>query len=175
MREFGTAGGVLAAADTVRLRRCARSQRFDHLMATVAGLMRCVLVERVCERNVLAGRDAVVDYLRSQMAFARRETLRVLYLDAAHRLIADEVASEGTVDSLAFYTREIVIRALEVGAVGLILAHNHPSGSPAATPADIAATDTLGRACAPLGILVLDHFIIAESGSQSLRAAGLLS
>lgn len=144
----------------------------EELVSVVSDLLRSALREKVRGRCVISGRQAVLDYLRVEMAFVRRETLRVLYLDAAHGLIADEVAAEGTIDSLSFYAREIVIRALEVGAVGLILAHNHPSGSPVATSADFAATDALVRACSPLGIAVLDHLVVAEQGTRSLRATG---
>ncbi|QXT34857.1 JAB domain-containing protein [Sphingomonas sanguinis] len=141
----------------------------EELVGAVSDVLRCALAGGVRGRCVLADRVAVLEYLRIEMAFTRRETLRVLYLDAGHRLLLDEVAAEGTVDSLSFYAREIVIRALEVGAVGLVLAHNHPGGSPDASPADLAATDALVRACSPLGIAVLDHLVVAEQGTRSLR------
>lgn len=175
MDEFGSAGAVLGAAGGLRLRRCIGDGRVEEILALVAEFLSCVLGEPLRSRSVLSDREALIHYLRAEMAFCPRESLRILYLDAAHRLLADEVAGHGTVDSLSFYAREIVIRALEVGAVGLVLAHNHPSGSPVATKADVAATDGLIRACAPLGIVVLDHLVIAEHGTCSLRGTGLLA
>ncbi|EZP49960.1 DNA repair protein RadC [Sphingomonas sp. RIT328] len=172
MEEFGSAAAVLGSAGGLRLRRCVGDPGLAEMLTLVADFLRCVLGGRVRGLCVLSGRDAVFDYLRAEMAFCRRETLRVLYLDAAHRLLADEVAAHGTVDSVSFYAREIVVRALELGAVGLVLAHNHPSGSPVATPADVTATDALIRACTPLGIVVLDHLVVAEHGTRSLRETG---
>lgn len=172
LREFGTASALIGSAGGRRLRRCAEDTRLEELVAAVSALLRRVLKTKIVNRCVLSNREAVLDYLRIEMAFSRRETLRVLYLDAGNRLLADEVAAEGTVDSLSFYAREIVIRALEVGAVGLVLAHNHPSGSLTATSADFAATDALIKACSSLGIVILDHLIVGEEGTRSLRSTG---
>lgn len=134
-----------------------------------------VLRERVVERRGLPGRQAVLDYLRAAMAFKSSEQLRVLYLDAALGLIADEVASTGTATTASFQPRTLLARALEVGAASMILAHNHPSGNPAASPADVASTIALALAARPLGIVLHDHLIVASGGYTSMRDSGILS
>ena len=153
------AGGDQAAACTV---------------VAVQTAMVHVLRERMFDRERLPGRQAVLDYLRAEMAFRSSEQLRVLYLDACHGLIADEVASSGTVARAVFHPRLLLARALEIGATAMILAHNHPSGRPAASSADVAATVALEQAARPLGIILHDHLIVASQGYTSMRDSGFL-
>lgn len=108
------------------------------------------------------------------MAFASIEQLRILFLDKKNRLIADEVQQTGTVDHTPVYTREVIKRALEVSATALILVHNHPSGDPAPSAADIRMTREIADAAKPMGIVLHDHIIIGKSSHASLRALKLL-
>ncbi len=108
------------------------------------------------------------------MADLRNEQFRVLYLNARHRLIHDEVHGEGTVTEAPVYPREIVKRALEVGAVYLILAHNHPSSDPTPSRSDIAATRAITEAARAIDVTVIEHVIISASGHTSMRAIGMM-
>lgn len=143
-------------------------------VVTVQATILHVLRERMVERHGLPGRQAVLDYLRAAMAFRSSEQLRVLYLDAGLGLITDEVASTGTATAASFQPRILLTRALEVGAASMILAHNHPSGDPAASRADVDSTIALDLAARPLGIVLHDHLIVASSGYTSMRDSGVL-
>lgn len=126
------------------------------------------------ERPLLASWDALLDWLRADMAPIEVERVRVLYLNSRNMLIRDEVASEGSIDQSAIYVREVVKRALELGASAIILVHNHPSGNPEPSRQDIAITRNIAEAAGKLGIALHDHIIIGGSGHRSLRAMGLL-
>ncbi|MGH6948616.1 MAG: RadC family protein [Kiloniellales bacterium] len=126
------------------------------------------------ERPVLSSWDRLLDYCRIAMAHAPVEQFRLLFLDKKNRLIADELQQQGTVDHTPVYTREVVKRALELGASALILVHNHPSGDPTPSKADIAMTREVAEAAGKLGILVHDHLVIGRDGHVSFKSAGLL-
>ncbi len=128
----------------------------------------------VAEREVLSSWSQVLAYCRTVMAFNDVEQFRILFLDKKNQLLGDEVQQSGTVDHTPVYPREVVKRALELGASALILVHNHPSGDPAPSPADIAMTNTIAQAAAPLGVTLHDHIIIARRGHASLRAMNLI-
>ena len=119
--------------------------------------------------------EQLLDYLRMDMAFEREEHVRVLFLDAGCSLLRDEAMWSGTVDAAPFYPREIVRRALDLGAAALIVVHNHPSGDPTPTRADVDRTLELEQAAGALGIGLHDHLVIAERGHSSMRADGLLT
>lgn len=122
----------------------------------------------------LSSGAAVIDYLRAAMSFETREQLRVLFLDKKNRLIADEVQQKGTVDHTPVYVREVVKRALELSASAIILVHNHPSGDPTPSRADIDMTQQVVEAGRALGVAVHDHIIIGRDGQASLRALKLM-
>ncbi len=129
---------------------------------------------RVLGRPVLSSWAALIDYCAASMARSPTEEFRVLFLDRKNVLIADEVQSAGTIDHTPVYPREIVKRALELGASGLILAHNHPSGDPTPSHADIEMTRDVVDAARALKIAVHDHVIVGRSGHSSFKALGLL-
>lgn len=129
---------------------------------------------RVINRPVLTSWDALLDYCHTAMAHGVIEQFRVLYLDRKNVLIADEEQAKGTVDHVPVYPREIVRRALELNASALILVHNHPSGDPTPSQADITMTDQIVAACGTMGITVHDHLIIGKSRELSFRSTGLL-
>ncbi len=133
-----------------------------------------MISEPVREAPILASWNALLDYLRADMAHLSNERVRTLYLDTKNRLIRDEVASEGSVDQSAIYTREVIRRALDLGASAVILVHNHPSGDSAPSRQDIAMTHEIVEAGKRLGIAVHDHIIVGKDGHHSMRSAGLL-
>jgi DNA repair protein RadC len=126
------------------------------------------------ERTVLSSWSAVIDYCRTAMAFGAREQLRVLFVDKRNRLIADELQQEGTVDHTPVYPREVVKRALELSATAIILVHNHPSGDPTPSQADIRMTQEIIAVARPLGIEVHDHIIVGKDGHASLKGLRLI-
>ena len=128
---------------------------------------------QVNERQVLSSWDAVLDYCRASMAFDTREQFRILFLDKRNGLIADEVQQTGTVDHTPVYPREVVKRALEHSASAIILVHNHPSGDPTPSRADIEITKVIAGIAKPLGIALHDHIIVGRQGHTSFRAEKL--
>jgi len=171
---FGDFNGVLSAP-AARLRE-------------VKGVGEAVLVElkiveaaahrlaraRVMHRPVLSGWDALLDYCRTSMAHRETEQFRVLFLDRKNVLIADEEQARGTVDHVPVYPREVVKRALELNASALILVHNHPSGDPTPSQADIAMTEQIDMACSVLSLVLHDHIIVGKARELSFRAEGYL-
>jgi len=128
----------------------------------------------VKKRPVLSSWSAVLDYCRTAQAFADREQFRVLFLDKRNQLIADELQQVGTVDHTPVYPRELVKRALELSATAVILVHNHPSGDPTPSQADIQMTQQIIAVAGPLGIAVHDHIIVGKEGHASLKGLKLM-
>lgn len=129
---------------------------------------------KVGDKTVLGSWKQVLEYCRAAMAYEEREQFRILFLDKKNRLIRDEVQQIGTVDHTPVYPREVVKRALELSATAVILVHNHPSGDPYPSRADIEMTKTIIDISAPLGITVHDHIIIAREGHASLKGMQLI-
>jgi DNA repair protein RadC len=129
---------------------------------------------KVLHRPVLSSWDQLLDYCRTSMAHRETEQFRVLYLDRKNVLIADEEQAKGTVDHVPVYPREVVKRALELNASALILVHNHPSGDPTPSQADIAVTGQIRDAAEVMGIVLHDHLIIGKSCDLSFRSEGYL-
>jgi len=126
------------------------------------------------KRTVLSSWSSVLDYCRTAQAFAEKEQFRVLFLDKRNQLIADEVQQTGTVDHTPVYPREVVKRALELSATALILVHNHPSGDPTPSRADIQMTQSIIEIAKPLGIDVHDHIIVGKEGHASFKGLKLI-
>nr|WP_227418791.1 DNA repair protein RadC [Roseitranquillus sediminis] len=129
---------------------------------------------RVIGRPVMSSWSALVDYCHTAMAHRETEQFRVLFLDRKNVLIADEEQARGTVDHVPVYPREVVKRALELNASALILVHNHPSGDPTPSEADVAMTHRVRDAADALGIVLHDHLIVGKSRELSFRSAGLI-
>lgn len=123
---------------------------------------------------MLSAWSTVIEYCRAAMAFSEKEQFRLLFLDKRNGLIADEVQQEGTVDHTPVYVREVVKRALELSATAIILVHNHPSGDPTPSAADVRMTREIVEAARPLGIVVHDHIIVGRDGHASLRGLKLM-
>jgi len=128
----------------------------------------------VKQRQVLSSWSNVLDYCRAAMAFESKEHFRILFLDKGNHLIADEQHQTGTVDHTPVYPREVVKRALELSATAVILVHNHPSGDPTPSRADIDMTRAIVEVARPLGIAVHDHLIVGKDGHASLKALKLI-
>jgi DNA repair protein RadC len=128
----------------------------------------------VQKRPILSSWSNLLDYCRATMAFADKEQFRLLFLDKRNQLIADELQQTGTIDHTPVYPREVVKRALELSATALILVHNHPSGDPAPSRADIQMTQAIIDVAKPLGIAVHDHLIVGKGGYTSFKGMKLI-
>jgi len=174
LHEFGGIGGLLSA-DAESLKRVSgmgdRSAATIKIAQSVAVRM---LRGEVAARPVLANWQALLDYLRVDMAHHGIERVRVLHLNSRNMLIRDELMSEGSVDEAALYIREVIRRALELGSAAIILVHNHPSGDPSPSRTDIDLTRNIAETGKRLGIAVHDHIIIGTEGHSSLRSLGLI-
>jgi DNA repair protein RadC len=125
-------------------------------------------------KTVLSSWATVIDYCRTAMAFADKEQFRILFLDKRNQLISDEVQQVGTVDHTPVYPREVVKRALELSATAIIMVHNHPSGDPTPSQADVQMTKAVIDVSGPLGISVHDHIIVGKHGHASLKGLKLI-
>ncbi|HEX8301418.1 RadC family protein [Sphingomonas sp.] len=172
--EFGGIGGLFAA-DAEALARIPGMGETSvaALKAAHATALRLLRAE-VAEKPVLANWQALLDYLRADMAHHAIERFRVLHLNSRNMLIRDELMSEGSIDEAAVYVREVVRRAIDLGSAAVILVHNHPSGDPSPSRADIEITRSIAEAGKRLNITVHDHIVIGSEGHTSLRAQGLL-
>jgi DNA repair protein RadC len=174
LKRFGSLAEVLAAAPE----RLKEVEGIGDTAVLELKLIRAVAeriaAEAVRKRPVLASWTALLDYCRTAMAYEEREQLRILFLDKKNQLLADEVQQTGTVDHTPVYPREVIRRALELSATALILVHNHPSGDPTPSRADIQMTKTIVEVGKPLGIAVHDHLIIGREGHVSFRGLGLI-
>ncbi|MEQ8479025.1 MAG: DNA repair protein RadC [Hoeflea sp.] len=140
----------------------------------VAAIAHRMLKGELKGRQVLGSWSSVIEYCRAAMAFEAREQFRILFLDKKNALIADEIQQTGTVDHTPVYPREVVKRALELSATAIILVHNHPSGDPTPSRADIEMTKLIIDTARPLGITVHDHIIIGKDGHASLKGLKLI-
>jgi DNA repair protein RadC len=172
--RFGSFAAVLDA-DPVALREVKGvGEAGAAALRSVSLAARRMARGKVANQPVLASWQALLDYLAIDMANLNHERVRVLYLNTQNRLILDHTAAEGTIDEAAIHPREVIRKALDIGATALILVHNHPSGSPEPSRADIAITNRIAEAGRHLGITVHDHVIIGGEGHASLRAKGLI-
>uniref|UniRef100_UPI0035CAA05A JAB domain-containing protein n=1 Tax=uncultured Sphingomonas sp. TaxID=158754 RepID=UPI0035CAA05A len=167
--EFGSLPNLLTASPE-RLRRAGASDQTAAVLAATRDVVRRVTTARLESRPLLPGSNDLREYLKVHIAHERVETVRVLYLDAARRLLAEEEVGRGDPDQAPFYVRMILARGLELGATGIIVAHNHPSGVMRASNADRAITRHLARAAEIVGIILLDHLVVTRAGCVSILA-----
>ena len=174
LRQFGSLGAMLAQD---RDALCDVDGVNDASAAALVAVNEAacrMLRHKAAERPILASWDQLLDYVAVRMGNAPREEFRVLYLDAKNKLIEDEALQKGTVGETAVYPREVVRRALELHATAFIMVHNHPSGDPTPSRADIAMTREVAEAGKALGITLHDHLIIGGRGHASFKSLGLL-
>ncbi|MBD8890308.1 RadC family protein [Roseibium litorale] len=174
IKRFGTFAGVLAAPPA-RLKEIdgVGPRVVELLKVTHASAVRFTRTE-VPDRETLSSWSKVIDYVHTAMAFSEVEQFRILFLDKQNGLIADEVQQTGTVDHTPVYPREVIRRALELSATALILVHNHPSGDPTPSRADIQMTRQIVEIAKPLGVEIHDHIIVGKQGQTSFRGLQLL-
>ncbi len=174
LQRFGSLAAVFAASSKrlCEIPNVGEKTAIDlKLIAAASGRM---LKREVSGREVLSSWSQLIDYCTATMAHESIETFRILFLDKKNILIADEVQQTGTVDHTPVYPREVVRRALELSATAIILVHNHPSGDPTPSRADIEMTKTVIDSARPLNITVHDHIIIGRSGHASMKGLQLI-
>lgn len=174
IKRFGGLANVLAAQPQELSTVDGMGDASVATLKIVPEAARRLALAEISERPIIASWDKLVDYCRITMGRETVEQFRLLFLDRKNRLIADEMQQRGTVDHTQVYTREVVKRALELGASALILVHNHPSGDTTPSPADIEITREVQAAAEKLGIAVHDHIVIGKSGHNSFKSLGLL-
>lgn len=174
LERFGTLAGVFGAPFALlqEVKGVSKAIAVELKLIGVAG--RRMLKNEMRSKKVLSSSSTVIDYCHAAMAYESREQLRVLFLNKRNMLIADEVQGHGTVDHTPVYPREVMRRALELSATGVILVHNHPSGAPTPSNADIDMTRRIVSASKLLGITVYDHIIIGRDGHVSLKRLSVL-
>jgi len=171
--EFGSFAEVIAAPEA-RLEKLGLGNASITELKVVLAAAQRLLRSQLKNRQVLSSWSSVLDYCRAAQGFAEKEHFRILYLDRRNQLIADEVQQTGTVDHAPVYPREVVKRALELSATAVILVHNHPSGDPTPSRADIQMTQAIVDVAKPLGIAVHDHIIVGKDGHASLKGLKLI-
>lgn len=174
LAEFGSFGELMGADGQALMRKGGLSEGAAAAIKIAEAAALRLLRSRVADRPVLASWQALLDYLRADMAHRGVERVRVLHLNSRNLLIRDDLVSEGSIDQAAVYIREVIRRAIDVGSAAIIIVHNHPSGDPSPSRQDIALTRDLIAAARPMGISVHDHVIIAGGGHASLKAMGLI-
>lgn len=175
IQKFGSFSGVFGAPPA----RLAEVKGLGEISGTnlkiiQAAAQRFARDRIVPDMPVLGSWTALIDYCHAQMAFNNVEQFRILFLDKKNRLIADEVQQTGTVDHAPVYPREVIKRSLELSATALILVHNHPSGDPTPSSADVQMTRQINDVARPLGITVHDHIVIGKSGHASMKGLKLI-
>ncbi len=174
LRRFGDLGQVMAAAPERLSEVAGAGPAVVEQLKILEALGHRMARSRIVGRPLLSSWDALIDYLRTAMAHQATERFRVLHLDRRNHLLADEEVARGTVDQVPVYPREIVKRALALDASALILVHNHPSGDPTPSEADVTMTRAVRAAAEALGIALHDHVVVGAQGHVSFRAEGLL-
>ncbi|MEL6737517.1 MAG: DNA repair protein RadC [Pseudomonadota bacterium] len=174
LARFGSLAGVLNADPGALQQVKGVGETSAAALKSVAIAARRMARSEVVDKPVLSSWQALLDYLAIDMAHLTKERVRVLYLDAKNRLIDDHHHADGSIDEAAIHPREVIGRAMDVGASALILVHNHPSGSPEPSRADIQITHKIAEAGEHLGVTLHDHVIVGREGHVSLRARGLI-
>ena len=174
IREFGSLGEVLSSDAESLARVKGVGLAAVSSIAVVREAANRLAAVQITDKPLLSSFDALLEYCRVQLSHAKVEEFHVLYLDTKNRLIKHDRQGVGTVDQAPVYVREVLRRALMLGASNMIMLHNHPSGDPTPSKADIAITDHIMQAGQPLGVKVHDHLIIGKAGHVSLKAKGLM-
>lgn len=174
LARFGSVGGVLGASidELKTVSGVGEAVALDLKLLQEATLR--VGREQVARRPVITSSSQLQAYVKAALAHEPREQFRVLFLDKKNQLIADEVLNRGTVDHAPVYPREVMRRALELSSSAIILIHNHPSGDPSPSGADVAMTREIIEAGRALRILVHDHLVVGRDGIASFKSLGLL-
>lgn len=174
IQRFGSFAGVVGA-EPARLREVEGvGESVATAVKIVEAAMHRALRDRAMDRPSVASWDAVIDYCKARLQDSGQEQFRVLFLDARNNVIADEELQKGTVDHAPVYPREVVRRALAHDACSIILVHNHPSGDPTPSRADVATTRKVIEAASAVGVDVHDHIVVGRSGHSSMKSLRLI-
>lgn len=174
IEAFGSLGAALSASPAEIARVKGAGEATAAMLAVAMESARRAAREEASTGPVLSSWTKLIDYLRVAMGHGRTEEFRVIFLDSKNRLIRDEQQSRGTINQTAVYPREVVRRALELGSTAIIMVHNHPSGDPTPSRADIEITERVRDAGRLLGVTLHDHVVITKAGHESFRSLGLL-
>ena len=173
LHDFGGIGPLLSAsADTLRREGVSEAAIAALKIAEAAALR--MLEARIEDQPILSSWDALGDYLHAAMAHRKVEEVRILFLNAKNMLIANEALWQGSVDEASVHVREVIARAIALGATAIIIVHNHPSGDPTPSQQDIRLTRDLIEAGRHMKVTVHDHIIVGSSGRTSMKAMGLI-
>jgi len=174
IKRFGDLGGVAAAPVKQLIQIKGISEKTAAELKLIQVLSERLSREQIIGRPIIASWSALITYVRTAMQHATTEQFRVLFLDRKNKLIADEILGKGTIDHAPVYPREVVKMALAHEASAIILAHNHPSGDPTPSQADIEMTRTLIDVCKPFDIVVHDHLVVGRETTASFKTLGLM-
>lgn len=174
LARFGTLRGVLTAPRRELRQAVPQGDAVAAHLGAIRRAMTRVLRSELDDRPLIDSGRALAGYLRLAQGSEPVEVVRAFYLNTGQRLLREEVAARGTIDEAPIYVREIVRRALELGAAGLVLVHNHPSGDASPSRIDIDLTRCLAEACRTMGVTLFDHLIVTAGDCLSFRAEGLL-
>lgn len=174
LQKFGSIAALLKAEENLILEIPGAGLNVLHAIQLVQALMEKTLQQTMMHKPVLGSWQSVLDYCQATMAYDQREVVRLLFLDRKNQVMGDEVQQTGTVDHVPLYPREVIKRALELGASALVIVHNHPSGDPTPSRGDIEMTLKIQKAAKPLGIELHDHIIIGKGKHSSLKSMGLM-
>jgi DNA repair protein RadC len=174
IKKFGSFAEAVHAPETLLREIDGLGEATITEIKLIAATASRVAKGRVKQRTMLSSWNDVIDYCRTSMAFADKEQFRILFLDKRNQLISDEVQQTGTVDHTPVYPREVIKRALELSATAILLVHNHPSGDPTPSQADVTMTKAIIDIAGPLGISVHDHIIVGKGGHASLKGLRLI-
>ena len=172
--RFGSVGAIMAAEPRALGEVEGAGDAVIHTLKLAEAVSLRTLRDHVVERPVIATWNSLLDYCKAKLAHQMNEQFNVLFLDNNNSLIADETQQRGTVNHVPLYPREVIKRALELHASAIILVHNHPSGDPTPSSADIEMTEEVCQAGQKLGIAVHDHLIFSRTGHSSFKSLGLL-
>lgn len=175
LEEFSSLGHIFGAPNERLQRLLYDAGRLSELIKTVNALVSSLLREPVAGKPLISSQSSLLDYLKITLGTSPIEIVRILYLDRKNFLIKDELHSRGTVDHVPFYPREVVRRVLDLGACAIILVHNHPSGDPEPSKADIRMTFDLHAVLKAIQVSLHDHVIVGRSGYVSFRQTKLLT
>jgi len=170
----GDLNGVVSASEHRLLQVPGTTPKVHLQLKVIEAVAHRMARAKVMERSVIASWEALMSYCRTVMAYRDTEQFRILFLDRKNVLIADEPQAKGTVDHVPVYPREVAKRALELNASAIILVHNHPSGDPTPSQADISMTEQIDMACGAIGVVVHDHVVIGKGKEASFKSLGLL-
>ncbi len=174
LEAFGDLNGVVAASEHRLLQVPGATSKVYLQLRLVEAMAHRMARAKVMQRSVIGSWEALMSYCKTVMAHRDTEQFRILFLDQKNTLIADEAQAKGTVNHVPVYPREVVKRALEINATAIILVHNHPSGDPSPSRADVDMTEQIAQACEAIGVVVHDHVIIGKETDSSFRSLGLL-